>query len=68
MPSSVVNRIAYDAELKILTVVFQSGKVYYYKDVPNGAYLTLKTARSKGAYLNKYIKGVYEYESSDLDG
>ncbi|WP_285008220.1 KTSC domain-containing protein [Pedobacter faecalis] len=67
MPSSVIKHIDYDAGLKILTVVFQSGKVYYYKNVPQGAYLSLKTARSKGAYLNKCIKGVYEYESSDLD-
>jgi len=66
MPSTVVNRIEYNAEQRILTVVFQSGRVYYYKDVPEDAYLSLKTAPSKGRYLNKCIKGVYEYESPDL--
>jgi len=65
MPSTVVNRIEYDADQRILTVVFQSGKVYYYKDVPEGAYLSLRSARSQGGYLNKCIKGVYEYESAD---
>lgn len=66
MPSTVIDKLAYDLESKVLCVVFQSGKVYYYKDVPHGVYLTLKTARSKGGYLNKYIKGVYAYESSEI--
>jgi hypothetical protein len=66
MPSTVIDKIEYDAEHWILTVVFQSGKVYYYKDVPGSVYISLRAARSKGRYLNKNIKGVYEYESSDL--
>jgi hypothetical protein len=66
MPSTVVDKIEYDVEHRVLTVAFQSGKVYYYKDVPHGVYISLRAARSKGRYLNKNIKGVYEYESSDL--
>lgn len=63
MPSTVIDRFTYDAAHEILTVVFQSGSVYQYKNVPKNVYLTLKGARSKGGYLNKYIKGVYEYEN-----
>lgn len=67
MPSSVVHKIAYNAEKEILTIVFQSGKVYHYKQVPYNIYISLRAARSKGRYLNKNIKGVYTYESPDLD-
>ncbi|HKG05053.1 MAG TPA: KTSC domain-containing protein [Pedobacter sp.] len=66
MPSTVVEKFEYDPEHKILTIVFKSGRVYQYKDVPYDAYISLRAARSKGRYLNKNIKGVYEYESSDL--
>ncbi|TKC09629.1 KTSC domain-containing protein [Pedobacter frigoris] len=65
MPSTVIDRVEYDPENRILSVVFQSGRVYYYKEVPQGIYLTLRAARSKGRYLNNYIKGVYEFESSN---
>lgn len=67
MPSTVVDKIAYDDKHQILIVVFQSGKIYYYKDVPVKIYISFRAARSKGRYLNKNIKGVYEYESPDID-
>ncbi len=62
MPSSVVDRVVYDPEKKVLTVVFQSGKVYAYKGVPEGVFLSFRSARSKGRYLNNYIKSKYEFE------
>lgn len=67
MPSTVVDKIIYDATHQILTVVFQSGKVYHYKNVPDHVYISFRNARSKGRYLNRNIKGVYKYESSDLN-
>jgi len=66
MPSTVIAKIEYDEVNEILRVEFQSGKIYYYMDVPRGVYLTLKTARSKGGYFNKYIKGNYQFENIDL--
>jgi hypothetical protein len=66
MPSTAIHKVAYDELNKVLMVEFQTGKVYYYRDVPKGVYLTLKTARSKGGYFNKYIKGIYEFENVDL--
>lgn len=65
MPSSVIAKILYDANTQILTVIFLSGKAYHYKNVPPGVYHSFRTARSKGRYLNKHIKGAYEYESPD---
>jgi len=66
MPSTVISKIEYDEHNELLRIEFQSGKVYYYMNVPKGVYLTLKTARSKGGYFNKYIKGNYEFENIDL--
>ncbi|MEO8860992.1 MAG: KTSC domain-containing protein [Ginsengibacter sp.] len=34
MPSSVVSSIQYDASKAVLTIIFVSGMVYKYKDVP----------------------------------
>ncbi|WP_449437144.1 KTSC domain-containing protein [Pedobacter steynii] len=63
MPSSVIDRILYNKEEQVLTVIFLSGQVYDYKNVPYNTYLSFRAARSKGRYLNKYIKGVYQYEN-----
>lgn len=62
MPSSVVAAINYFPESLILRVVFVSGKVYDYKKVPASVYLQMKSARSKGKYLNEHIKRNYNYK------
>jgi len=45
-----------------LRVVFVSGKVYDYKKVPLEVYKAMKNAASKGNYLNRHIKGNYDYK------
>jgi len=65
MPSSVVKTILYNPDSKQLTVVFQSGAVYTYYDVPESVYVGFKTARSKGKYLNQYIVDAYSFERKD---
>lgn len=62
MPSSVVSAITYDASKSILVVIFVSGMVYEYKNVPEEIYLEMKNSGSKGTYLNKNIKGNYLFE------
>lgn len=62
MPSSVVAAIRYDASKSILRVVYVSGAVYDYKKVPKKIYNEMKTAFSKGEYLNKQIKPNYTFE------
>jgi len=62
MPSSVIKHIIYDAASATLRIVFVSGMVYDYKDVPENVYQSLKTSRSKGTYLNKHIKNNYHFE------
>jgi len=62
MPSSVVAAIRYDEKTSRLRVIFQSGSIYDYLKVPATVYNEMKTAFSKGEFLNKHIKPVYEYE------
>jgi len=62
MPSSVVAAIRYDDKASKLRVIFQSGSIYDYLKVPAKVYNEMKTASSKGEFLNKHIKPVYEYE------
>jgi len=62
MPSSVVAAIKYDVSSSTLRVVYVSGAVYDYKEVPENIYNEMKTASSKGEYLNKQIKPNYKFE------
>ena len=62
MPSSVVAAIRYDAPSSTLRVIYVSGSVYDYKNVPEKVYNEMKTSSSKGEFLNKEIKPKYEFE------
>ena len=62
MPSSVVAAIKYDAGASTLRVIYVSGSVYDYKEVPEKVYKKMKEAFSKGEFLNKHIKPKYEFE------
>jgi hypothetical protein len=62
MPSTVILNFLYDADNCILKIVFVSGIIYAYKDVPENIYLAMKASRSKGIYFNQHIKGKYEFE------
>lgn len=62
MPSSVIATAHYDKDSQVLKVIFRSGAVYLYYDVPEEVYLLYMKARSKGIFLNKFIKGNFEFE------
>jgi len=62
MPSSVVAAIKYDASSSTLRVIYVSGSVYDYKKVPEEIYKKMRSASSKGEFLNKEIKPNYEFE------
>ena len=62
MPSSVVAAIRFDDTTSTLRVIYVSGSVYDYKDVPEKIYKDMRTASSKGEFLNKFIKPNYEFE------
>lgn len=62
MPSSVVASYQYIPEERILRVVFVSGLVYDYENVPQEVYDRMKSTMSKGQFLNKEIKGKYAFK------
>ena len=62
MPSTVIASFSYNADRHALTIVFVSGMVYQYKNVPEEIYKAMKSSTSKGIYFNKHIKDKYEFE------
>jgi hypothetical protein len=62
MPSTVVAHMEYDAPQQILRITFVSGLVYNYLHVPEYVYKNMKAATSKGTFLNRQIKGKYDFE------
>lgn len=65
MPSSVIKSMSYNPATRRLRIVYVSGLVYDYKKVPQEEYDAMKTAFSKGTYLNQNIKGRYAFEKID---
>lgn len=67
MPSTVIASIRYDKPKQDLYIRFVSGDLYRYKKVPAEVYENLLHAPSKGIFLNKSIKGNYEFQKIDKD-
>ncbi len=59
--SSNIEAIGYDDTTQELHVQFLSGGYYIYKDVPRGIFDDLMNAPSKGSFLNREIKGIYQF-------
>ena len=68
MPSTVVKAMQYDAQTHTLRIMYVSGIVYDYKDVPADVYEAMKISGSKGIFLNTQIKGKYEFEKVNSSG
>lgn len=62
MPSTVIASIYYNPESLTLRIIYVSGAIYDYKEVPENIYIALKTSKTKGVYLNKFIKDKFQYE------
>lgn len=60
--SSNVESIGYDPDTRELHVSFVStGLIYVYYDVDEWVFDELMQADSKGSYLNRNVKGNYDY-------
>ena len=59
--SSNVEQVGYDPESRELWVRFLSGDTYVYSNVDEGTHQSLITASSVGSYLNRAIKGAFDY-------
>lgn len=62
MPSSVIRRHQYDRNARTLRVVFVSGAVYDYLDVPPEVADAFAVARSKGEFFGKVVRPYFEFE------
>jgi lysyl-tRNA synthetase class 2 len=61
MPSTVVRHISYDEGARELHIVFTSGEVYTYYNVPKPVYAAFRAAFSKGQFFNAHIKERYDF-------
>ena len=59
--SSNIEAIGYDEGTQELHVQLLSGDYYVYHDVPRRASNALMSSMSKGSFLNREIKGVYQF-------
>jgi hypothetical protein len=62
MPSTVVAHMDYYPQSATLRITFTSGEKYDYLHVPEKIYEAMKRSTSKGFYLNKFIKGSYQFK------
>jgi KTSC domain len=60
--SSVLQAAAYAESRALLYLLFRSGEVYRYFDVPQGQYQEFLAADSKGRYFGRNIRGRFRYE------
>ena len=57
--SSMVAAVGYDAKLKAMVVLFNSGKAYQYLEVPPEIFEGFTRAHSKGRYMLDHIIDYY---------
>lgn len=62
LTSKAVLSAGYDPATQTLELEFVGGRVYRYREVPEGVYAWLLRTPSKGAYVNRKIDGQYDYE------
>jgi hypothetical protein len=61
MPSAVIQSFDYEPATQNLRIVFQTGRAYVYKEVPEAVYLGMKGAFSKGEYFNEHIREHFRF-------
>ena len=62
LKSRAVISAGYDPATRALELEFHTGRVYRYRDVPEGVYQFLLRTESKGGYVNRMIQDRYEFE------
>ena len=59
--SSNIEAVGYDDDTQELHVQFLLSGYYIYSDVPRQIFDDLITAPSKGSFLNREVKGIYQF-------
>lgn len=63
--SSNVFSVAYDPEEQVMAVRFNSGGLYVYYEVDESVFDAFLAAPSKGRFLWRNVRGVYDYERTE---
>ena len=58
--SSTIKKIGYDSSRQVLRVMFQTGSVYEYDNVPPSIMRDIMASPSKGTYFKRNVQGVYD--------
>ena len=59
LSSSLISRIGYDEDGKLLKVWLRDGPLYCYFGVPTGVFEAFRDAESPGRFYNARVRGVY---------
>lgn len=62
MPSTVIRWFRHDPDTRDLLVVFQTGRRYVYRGVPESVATAMRQAFSKGEFFNAHIRDHYAFE------
>ncbi len=60
--STSIKAIGYDVRSKTLAVEFQSGKLYYYFEVPPDLYEDFRQTPSLGIFFQDHIRDQFAYD------
>lgn len=60
--SSMIHAIGYDPDRQMLEVIFNSGKIYQYFEVPEALYDDLMQSDSKGSYFRSFVIDCFPYQ------
>lgn len=60
--SSRIAEFTYDDQAEELTITFTDERRYRYTGVPMGTVRGLSLSGSKGAYFDRQIKGLYDFD------
>ena len=61
MPSTAIEDIKYDEAKRELHVTYVGGATYTYYGVPKQVHAAFQEARSKGQYVNQFVKNRYDF-------
>lgn len=65
--SNVIHAIGYDAEIQVLEIIFNNGRIYQYRNVPRAVYEGLMAAPSKGNYFQENVRGEFDFWEWDVE-
>lgn len=59
--SAAIHAFGYNADTRLLEIIFNEGGIYYYSDVPSVVYRRMTRSTSPGRFFHENIRGRYPY-------